>query len=182
MDEDIKLIERYLSGDESAIEEIVRKYQKHVYAFVYRMVRDLEESKDLTQKTFIKAVRGVRGFKQRSSFKTWLYRIAFNTCSNHLRQNRYESIGIDDAMAGDEGRVLADMIEQEKREVTEDALAALPGRQRLAVVLRAYDGLDCAETAIVMGCSEGAAKTHYHLGVKRLREVIEEKGYEVKTR
>lgn len=64
MDEDIKLIERYLSGDESAIEEIVRKYQKHVYAFVYRMVRDLEESKDLTQKTFIKAVRGVRGFKQ----------------------------------------------------------------------------------------------------------------------
>jgi RNA polymerase sigma-70 factor (ECF subfamily) len=182
MDEDTRLIEEYLSGDEGAVEELVEKYQKQLFAFIYRMINDLRESEDLTQQTFINAIRGMEDFRRRSSFKTWLYRIALNTCRTHLRQNRHENAVIDDALLGSPAEALANLIEKEKRGLVERGLAALPERQRLAVVLRAYDGLSCIETATVMGCSEGAAKTHYHLGVKRLREIMKEKGYEVKPR
>jgi len=52
------------------------RYQKQIYAFIYRMTKDMEESKDLTQKTFINAVNGIREFRRTASFKTWLYQIA----------------------------------------------------------------------------------------------------------
>ena len=64
MDADINLIERYLNGDLAAIDELVTKYQKQIYAFVYRMTEDIEDAKDLTQKTFIKAFNGIKGFKK----------------------------------------------------------------------------------------------------------------------
>jgi len=70
------------------------------------------------------------------------------------------------------------MIEIEKREQVRKSLDILPERQKLAVVLRVYENLSCAETAKAMGCSEGAVKAHYHSGVKRLKEVLKENKYE----
>ncbi len=100
MDEDISLIQQYLAGSEGAIEELVLKYQKQIYAFVYRMINDMEEAKDLTQKTFIKAINGLKGFRQEASFKTWLFQIAKNLSLNFIKQNRHEEIEVDESITG----------------------------------------------------------------------------------
>lgn len=180
MDEDIGLIQRYTSGDDSAVEELVVKYRRRVFAFIYRITNDEEESKDLTQKTFMNALNGAAGFRKDSSFKTWLYRIALNTGLNHIRKNKAVETEVDESLACNKASALSSLILKEKAELLRRCLAGLPERQRLAVTLRVYDGFSCAETADVMGCSEGAVKAHYHNGVKRLRETLKEKGYETR--
>ncbi|MEK6689771.1 MAG: sigma-70 family RNA polymerase sigma factor [Nitrospirota bacterium] len=176
-EEDLVLIEKYLAGNEDAIEELVMKYQRQIYAFLYRMIYDMEEAKDLTQKTFIKAIKGIKGFRRESSFKTWLYQIATNTGLNHIKQRREGEIELDESnidpelISGQTG-ALSDILEKEKKVCIKRGLSELPERQRLAITLRAYDGLSCSETAKVMKCSEGAVKAHYHQGVKKLREIL----------
>jgi RNA polymerase sigma-70 factor (ECF subfamily) len=177
MTEDTTLIQRYLDGEEAAVEELVRRYQRPLYAFLYRMTRDMEEAKDLTQKTFLKAIQGLDHFRGEASFKTWLYQIALNTGLNHIKENRREMIDIDEVQLGSHIDVLGGLIDDERKKRIRDSLYLLPDRQRTAVVLRAYEGLSCQETAQIMGCSEGAVKAHYHLGVKKLREYMEEYGY-----
>ncbi len=181
MTDDIALIQRYLAGEEAAAEELVLRYQKQLYAFLYRMTRDMEEAKDLTQKTFLKAIQGLGGFRGDASFKTWLYQIALNTGLNYLKQNRREMVDIDETAIGRNDDTLDGLIEEERKQRIRNSLHRLPERQRTAVVLRAYDGLSCQETAKVMGCSEGAVKAHYHLGVKKLREYMEECGYAARS-
>ena len=180
MDDDSHLIDAYLSGSDEAFEELVVRYQKQIYAFIYRMIHDMEEAKDLTQKTFINAIQGLRGFRRESSFKTWLYRIASNVSINHLRQNSRESIELDESFRGNEKSPLSTLMEEEKLDDIREGVNWLPERQRLALCLRVYDGLSCSETATVMGCSEGAVKTHYHHAVKKLKAMLKEKGYEVR--
>lgn len=175
--DDISLIQRYLDGEEAAAEELVFRYQKQLYAYLYRMTRDMEDAKDLTQKTFMKALGSLSGFRGEASFKTWLYQIAHNTGISHLKQERRENVEMEDDTVVHQENILGGLIEQERREQIKQGLAGLPERQRMAVVLRAYEGLSCEETAQVMGCSEGAVKAHYHLGVKKLRHYMEECGY-----
>lgn len=154
MEEDIRLVERYIAGDGRSVEELVMKYQKQIYALVYRMTNDIEETKDLTQKTFVKAINGIRDFRKEASFKTWLYQIAINTSLNHIRQSRYVETEIEESIMGNQASALSDIIENEKRNYIKRCLDELPERQRLAIVLRVYDGLSCSETAEVMGCSD----------------------------
>jgi len=140
MDEDIKLIEEYLAGSDGAIEELVRRYQKQLYAFIFRMVNDMEETKDLTQKTFINAMRGIRGFKRESSFKTWLYQIALNTCRNHIRQDRYEKVELNESILSNQAGTLTALIEKEERAQVKRGMNELPKRQRL----RSFSGRSMA--------------------------------------
>ena len=179
--EDLDLIERYIAGDEGSIEELVMKYQKQIYALVYRITNDIEEAKDLTQKTFVKAINGLKGFRKEASFKTWLYQIAINTSLNHIRQSKHEEVEIEGSIMGNKANALTDIMENEKRNYIRKGLDELPERQKLAIVLRVYNGLSCSETAKAMGCSEGAVKAHYHNGVKRLKGILKEKGYEVRS-
>lgn len=178
MTDDIALIKEYLAGGDAAAEELVRRHQRQIYALAYRMTQDMEEAKDLTQKTFVKAFQGLAGFRMESSFRTWLYQIAANAGLSHVGRRR-ETVDLDEVNAGVEPAGLTALIEEEKRLHIQEGLRKLPDRQRLAVMLRVYDGLSCSETAGVMGCSEGAVKAHYHLGVKKLRDHFKEKGYDI---
>jgi RNA polymerase sigma-70 factor (ECF subfamily) len=181
MDEDIKVIERYLSGDEHSVDELVMKYQKKIYALAYRMTGNIEDSKDITQKAFFQAFRNLKGFRKESSFRTWLYRIALNTCLNHLRGKGSNTVEIHDSMTTGNESALFTVIKNEKKSHLRDALKKLPLRQKSAITLRAYEDLSLKETAEVMKCSEGAVKANYHSGMKKLREILRERGYEIKS-
>jgi len=180
MKDDSTLIREYLAGNEDAIEVLVTRYQKMVFAIAYRMTGDMERAKDLTQESLVRAVQGLGRFRMESSFKTWLYRIAANVCLNHLRKKPAEEKELEEGDAKT-GGALDRLVEQERESILKKAVRLLPDRQRLAVTLRAHEGLSCSETAHVMGCSEGAVKAHYHNGVKRLREILKEHGYEVRA-
>lgn len=172
MQEDRELIDRYIAGDDDAAGELVMKYQKMVYAFAHRMTNNIEDAKDVTQTSFIRAMEGIKKFRRASSFKTWLYRIVVNTGLNHIRKRGYLEAEIDDSIPGPQAGALSLMIDREKKDLIKQALEKLPNGQRISILLRTYEGFSCLETARVMGCSESAVKAHYHFGVKKLREML----------
>src|SRR5688572_6446844 len=81
---DAALVRRAQSGDVSAYDELIRRYQERIYATVYHMTSNHEDANDLTQETFIKGFQALKSFKGDSSFYTWVYRIAVNKTINFL--------------------------------------------------------------------------------------------------
>ena len=172
MKEDLELIDKFIEGDEDAVERLVMKYQKMVYSFAYNMVNDMEEAKEITQMSFIKAVQGLKGFKRKSSFRTWLYRIVLNTGLNHMRKGGFREVTLDESVVVNQTGALSVMIREERRNLIKKSLDKLPRQQRHAVMLRVYEGFSCKEASKVMGCSVSTVKAHYHFGVKKLKEIL----------
>jgi len=174
MDEDQELITRTRSGDREAFDALVLKYQKQLYAMLYRMVSNHEDAADLLQKTFIKAFTGLNNFEQRSSFKTWLYQIAINLAKNVYR-DRKEQVSIDDVVLRKDPRTLETLIRKENRELLGKALADLPEKQRITLLLRVQGDRKFNEIAEIMKCSTVTAKTNYHHAVQKLKKKMGEK-------
>src|SRR6056300_1046861 len=83
-DDDLAIVHKVQAGDVDAFDELVTKYRERIYAVVYNLTSNREDASDLTQDAFIKAFQSVGRFKGKSSFFTWLYRIALNTTLSHL--------------------------------------------------------------------------------------------------
>ena len=177
MDEDLDLISRTEAGEREAFDELVIKYQKPLYALLYRMVSSHEDAADLLQKTFVKAYTGLGSFERRSSFKTWLYQIAINLAKNVYRDRaRVGFVPLDDIVIGKNPRTLETLIKNENRLLLRKAFAMLPDKQRMTVMLRVQEDRKFEEIATIMGCSLGTAKANYHHGVQKLKILMEEHG------
>jgi RNA polymerase sigma-70 factor (ECF subfamily) len=173
MDEDLALLDRFAAGDRDAFNELVLKHQKPLYSLLYRMVSDKEDAADILQKTFIKAFTGIRGFERRSSFRTWLYQIAINLAKNLYRDRaRAALVPLDDVVIRRDPKVLESLIHKESRDHLHRAVAGLPDKQRLTVMLRIQEQKTFEEIAGVMKCSVGTSKANYHHGVQKLKELF----------
>ena len=182
MDEDLELINRTEAGDRDAFDELVRKYQKPLYAMLYRMVSNHEDASDLLQKTLIKAFTGLRSFERRSSFKTWLYQIAINLAKNVYRDRaRFEQVNIDDVIIKRDPQTLDTLIRNESRLLLRKALVGLPEKQRLTLLFRIQEGRKFEEIAEIMKCSIGTAKANYHHAVQKLKVLMVEKNIHDET-
>jgi RNA polymerase sigma-70 factor (ECF subfamily) len=176
MDEDLDLINRTAAGDREAFNELVLKYQKPLYYLLYRMVSNHEDASDLLQKTFVKAFTGLDSFERRSTFKTWLYQIAINLAKNVYRdRSKAQHVPIDSVIIGRDPRTLEALIQKESRLLLRQALAGLPEKQRMTVMLRIQEGRKFEEIAEIMQCSLGTAKANYHHGVRKLKTMMGEK-------
>ena len=169
---DFGLIDRFLRGDGTAFDELVRKRQREVYNLAYRMTRNAEDARDLSQEAFLQVYRNLNRFDRRSSLSTWLYRIVVNLCLNHLnRSSRLHS------PAADQQPEVADLsegsLERLQKKERQDALAraiqTLPPQQRASLTLRVHQHLSHREIAEILGVSEATAKVHYFHAVKALR-------------
>ena len=171
-DSDTDLIDRFRAGDETAFEEVVRRYQARVYQIVYRVVRDGEDAADITQETFIRAYGKLKGFRGDSSLFTWLYRIALNMSINCLRKNKLRSfIPLWESAEHElwaQGGPEEDLSASRLRTRLEEAIDGLPARQRSIFVLRQYDQLSHREIAEVVGSSEGAVRAGYFHALRKL--------------
>jgi RNA polymerase sigma-70 factor, ECF subfamily len=175
MEGEDRLVESARAGDERAFEELVRRYEKPIYYLCLRSVREEEEAADLAQTAFLKAYKGLPGFRREASFKTWLYRIAINLCKNYLRdygKKRFDSLGEMDPPST--ANPLHELIEHERQMLLAQAWAKLPERQRLTVALKVQEGMKYREIAEVMGCSVGTIKANFHHACTRLREMFQE--------
>ncbi len=173
MDEDLDLINRTAAGEREAFNELVLKYQKPLYYLLYRMVSNHEDASDLLQKTFVKAFTGLASFERRSTFKTWLYQIAINLAKNVYRdRSKAQHVPIDDVVIRRDPRTLEGLIQKESRLLLRQALAGLPEKQRITVMLRIQEGRKFEEIAEIMQCSLGTAKANYHHGVQKLKTVL----------
>ncbi len=173
MDEDLRLLDRYGTGDRDAFDELVRKYQKPLYFMLYRMVSDHDDAADILQKTFVRAFTGASGFERKSSFKTWLYQIAINLAKNLYRErSRMERVDIDDVIIRRDPKTLEGLISAEDRRLVRSAVADLPEKQRITLMLRVQENRKFEEIAGIMKCSVGTAKANYHYAVKKLKKTV----------
>jgi len=95
-DVDAALVQRYLSGDIRAFDELMIRYERQIYRVCYRFVDNREDAMDLAQEVFIKAFEHLPTFRRESSLKTWLYRIAMNHCINHVKKHNKQFVEVSD--------------------------------------------------------------------------------------
>lgn len=169
------LVARAREGDRAAQDALLRRYLPEVHALVSRMLGDADAAADATQDAMINALRGLARFRGEASFRTWILRIAVNAArSDRRRRTRRREVGLELVRDRPDGEpdALHGAVTHSEAERAVAMLARLPRQQRAAVTLRIHHGLSYAEAAQVMKCSEGAARVHYHLGMKKLRELL----------
>jgi len=170
------LVRRAVAGSEEAREALIRRYLDDVYAVTYRILGDTDLAADAAQEAFINALRGLDRFRGEASFRTWLLRIAANAAksSGRKRQRRREVAieAVAEPASREPDAAELTVVRAEAARVRA-VLATLPSKQRQAVTLRVDQGLDFREIGRLIGSSEGAARVNYHLGVKRLRELMQ---------
>jgi RNA polymerase sigma-70 factor (ECF subfamily) len=152
--EDSELIARVAGGDEGAFELLVKKYQRPVLGTVYRYLGNSPAAEDIAQEVFIKVWHHARGFKGKSAFSTWLYRIVVNQCLNFRNERkRKQTVPLDESIADDCPGVDAKYDRKRKAEIVRDAVNELPGRQRMALILSRFEDYSYEEIARIMGVS-----------------------------
>lgn len=171
--EDGDLVVRAKNGDERALGEIVSRHHAAIYRMALSVLGDPDGAADAAQDTFLKAFRGLDGFRGDAGLRTWLLAIATNEARGALRaRNRRRETRLDDVpppTAGGADVARAVVLRDEVARVR-SYMQKLPEKQRLAVQLRLEEGLAFREIGRIIGSSEGAARVNYHHGVKRLRE------------
>jgi len=172
------VIERCKSGDERAWGQLVEATYRDVYTLCLRILGDPHDAAEATQDAYLKAWRGLSGFRGDSMFETWLYRVASNSAlSKHRSRRRRQSheAGVQDEVLTElpaSGSVEATAGARIEVQALEAALAKLPEQHRTAVVLRDVYGMNIEEIATQLGISETAAKVRVHRARKKLKELI----------
>jgi len=171
-----ELIRRARSGDDGAREELFRHFVGSVYATAHRLTGNAPDAEDLTQETFLRVFQGLEGFRGRSTFHTWLYRILLNAASDYFRKSAKESahatveqIGnAHDPLAGATGDPAEEASSQEERRLLRAAVRELPEKERTALTLVYLASMSCRQAAEVMEATEGTVYWWLHDARKRL--------------
>src|SRR5579863_5643731 len=177
---DVQLMLDVKAGDEQSFEILLRKYRAPMVNFLYRMVRDAAAAEDLAQEVFLRVYRARKQYSPSAKFTTWLFRIATNLALNSIRDNRHRQmdVSIDAPVEEDEVRVelparemrIDDfMVERDRTALIRRAIAALPEKQRAAVLLHKYEEMDYGEIARILDCSESALKSLLFRAYETLR-------------
>ncbi|KAA1419532.1 sigma-70 family RNA polymerase sigma factor [Nocardioides humilatus] len=174
----IGLVELARGGDADAFGLLYDHYQPSIYRFLYYRTRSIVVAEDLTSETFFRALRNMASFRwQGKDFGAWLMTIARNLATDHFKAGRTrlemttEDMGQhDDSTEGPETAVLASLT----NEILLSALTELPNEQKDCLVMRFLQGMSIAETAQVLGRSEGAIKQLQLRGVRNLAKLMPE--------
>jgi RNA polymerase sigma-70 factor (ECF subfamily) len=161
--DDVALVAAARAGDDAALEALLRLHHDRVYRLCRRMTGNDADALDATQEALLALVRGLPRFDGRSSFVTWSYRVATNTCLDELRRRRRRPVPVDDLTLPAPGpHDFADGVAD--RISVDDALATVPPEFRAAVVLRDVCALDYAEIAAVLGVPPGTVRSRIARG------------------
>lgn len=183
-DEDARILRGLRSGIEDAYEELIARYQQPVYNIAYRLLGSPADASDVVQEVFLKVFRGVGSFREHSSLRTWVYRIAVNEAHNHHRwfsRHCRREVAMEEAAeharpiesCADPGRSPFDhALESENRTLIEQALANINPVFRTAVVLRDIENLSYEEIAEILQVSLGTVKSRILRGREALRREL----------
>ena len=169
---DAALVEASLSGATEAFDVLVTRHRRAVYHVCYRFVNNHEDAADLTQDTFVRAWKALASFRGQARFSTWVHRIAVNVSLNKvsLKTPRAESIDFDTVADTREPAPGQSLLVAERQALVRQAVAALPPRQRAALILRTYHELSHQEVAEIVGTSVGAVKANVFHALANLRK------------
>ena len=180
--EDKKLIEQALQGNEKAFESLLKKYRNLVFSIMLKMVRNKQEAEDLTQEAFMKAFSSLSTFNDEFAFSTWLMKIASNNCIDFLRKRKLKTYSIHEPINYKDEKIEIDipdhdagperiLIQGERSRMIEEAINELPERYRYVVILRHKEEKSYEEIAEIMNLPLGTVKAQ----IFRAREILNKK-------
>jgi len=182
---EIEFIEKLKSGDPEAFDELVTRYSGDIFALLCRLTGDADEAGDLTQDTFIRALKAIGGFRGDSGLKTWLFRIAVNESRNRFRwwkrRFRSQTLSLDQPIGDSDNAVHEtiasstagpeeDALRREREHLLRQALLALPDAYREAVVLFDIEGFTYEQISKMLEVSLGTVKSRISRGREELRK------------
>jgi RNA polymerase sigma-70 factor (ECF subfamily) len=181
-DQDVVL--RARAGQEAAYRELIRRYERPVFALLFRMVRDRELAEDLAQETFVKALNAIESYRPEFKFSSWIFKIANNAAIDHLRRRELDTLSLDgsphaetpEAMQATALQIGArqesplDTVEaKELGGAIEVAIGALRPEYRSCILLRHVEGRAYEEIAEILNLPLGTVKTYIHRARNELR-------------
>jgi RNA polymerase sigma-70 factor (ECF subfamily) len=182
---DCELVARAIRGREDGFNELVRRYQRPIAAYVYRMVGDYDSALDLTQEVFIKVYSSLARYRPEFKFSTWIYKIAHNASVDHLRRNASREQAIISEVDGEEremtvmSRKLSPEQEyavEERRAEIERVVRQLPSVYRELIILRHQHDLSYDEIAEVTSLPLGTVKNRLFRAREMMRQQFVERG------
>jgi len=188
---DEELVSRSMGGDPESFNQLIKRWERPIYALAYRTIGREDDARDVVQETFLRAFRGLSGFKGQAKFSSWLYRITLNLCRDWMRRQRRSPVmlapdGVDLVeLAGESENVETADAAVERKDLSRAvarAMTALPEEQRAAIVLKEYHGLTFQEIADLLGCPLSTVKTRLYQGLTVLRKELERSGIHSATR
>jgi len=184
---DREIIVEVLNGNREIFCYLVRKYEKPIFNYIFRMVRSKPDAEDLAQDTFVKAFSALNKYDNTFEFSTWIYRIALNVCRDYFRKKKLFFFSLSAPVGDEEESELEDFIPQnsfhnpddvvlndELRKKLEKSIAGLPIKFREVIVLRHLEGLSYEEISSVTGLPVGTVKTYLHRARKKLQDELNE--------
>jgi len=175
---DAELIERCLSKDNAAWEQVVARYRRKVFHIAYKFTGRHDDAEDLTQEILLKVFRSLDKFHQDADFSTWLGSVARNYCIDHYRASKREKeVMVEDLLAFDlapaaSGNPYRALEDRDRRSLLRRGLDLLPGKLREAVVLRDLLGLSYQEMADRLSLPEGTVKSRINRGREELARLL----------
>ena len=181
-DQEVVLLAR--AGREAAYRELIRRYERPVFALLYRMVRDRELAEDLAQETFVKALNAIDSYRPEFKFSSWIFKIANNAAIDHLRRRELDTLSLDgsphaatpEAMQATALQIGArqesplDAVEaKELGGEIEAAIGRLRPEYRSCILLRHVEGRAYEEIAEILDLPLGTVKTYIHRARNELR-------------
>jgi RNA polymerase sigma-70 factor (ECF subfamily) len=177
---DTSLVKQCLKGDNAGFDLIVKRYQRLVYAFCYRMLGEREDAEEAAQESFVKAYYALDKFRQDASFLTWIIKIASNTCIDISRARvKRSAVSIDEIEGGNgslpSGQLSPEeqAVENEESRLVRKAVLHLPERQRAAMVMFHFEEMSIREISQSLGMPEGTVKSDLHIAREILRGRLE---------
>jgi RNA polymerase sigma-70 factor (ECF subfamily) len=173
--EDSTLIERFCrGGDLRAAGELLGRYERELYNYLWQMLRHTQDSEDALQETFAKALRALPRYREENHFKSWLFRIGHNEGLNVIRRRKRAGalpeaeLELETASAAD-----AQVEVAERASALHEAIGALPDAERQVVVMRLQSEMPFREIAEVVGAPLGTVLARMHAAKRRLKEMLE---------
>ncbi|MEZ5065845.1 MAG: sigma-70 family RNA polymerase sigma factor [bacterium] len=182
-EDDRVYVRRALDGDERAFAVLVRRHERGIYNVAWRMVRDRELARDLTQEIFVRVYRSLGKYDPTYPFVSWLYRVASNLCIDWIRKKKLRTVSLDAPIGGEEDTGTRDVedpaqdpardLEQAERvRILEEALAKLPESHRLVLLLRHQRDLSYDEIATSLDIPLGTVKARIHRAREAFRKIL----------
>ena len=179
LERDAQLMLRVREGDDTSFALLLERHRGPVVHFLYRMVQNQAVSEELAQEVFLRVFRSRATYEPTAKFTTWLFRIATHVALNSIRDRKkekgHESLseemlnGMERQVADRQQTVEQEMVHRVKLREVRQAIEALPAKQRAAVLMHKYEGLDYAQIAGVLSCSESAIKSLLFRAYESLR-------------
>jgi len=174
------LINECIAGNENAIEMFVRRYEANVFRFALSIVGDQAEANEITQETFLSALRSLKTYQEKNSLKAWLFTITLNHSRNHLRKQKIlerlktaATILFQTEESRKQPSPEDTIIQDEKEALIWSELNKLDERHRIVMILRYFHELSISEISEILDVNEGTIHSRLHTARERLKSQLE---------